>query len=521
MLELLLSKLAFPELIYTEITFLGLIFFLILFIFLNKTNLKKLNISLKSICPLIVLIIILIIIFNNFVLDIPPLVSNLGHVWKYAKQSEIIQDQELALREKLIQVPSVHKSHPSGYGFLIYLTRTITGPQKGIILVNLIIMIVSVTASYILLKSKFKKSLMPFLITAALTFIPVYLLMMVTSQTELLALPLTILLAYLTTRISQIKNRHLNPIDKITFILILLTVLGLSYTKFEFASVIFIIPFILLRLPLKKNKFFLTMSVIIFLFLFMPVLHHTFYYNHNQGNASSFSKIVPNFFGSSTTLTILGCITIITPVFLFIRFKNPVLLYPLFFTLIFLSFERTTFLSFRYLSSFMIALSFLFWWTFLQFHRLKKTTKGIMIVILISFLILNVAQYDRIRDTYKNQKGYQTDFFEIIGNCSYYNEEHTLNLYQFPYAEISINYINNSDFLDNRSKLKLCNKESRLIINKNNLTELIDKYDWIVLTTPYLPNNFIGEMRINNISYDMPKKNDFMKIINISKKEDA
>jgi hypothetical protein len=42
-----------------------------------------------------------------------------------------------------------------------------------------------------------------------------------------------------------------------------------------------------------------------------------------------------------------------------------------------------------------------------------------------------------------------------------------------------------------------------------------------VLTTPYLPNNFIGEMRINNISYDMPKKNDFMKIINISKKEDA
>lgn len=365
MFEQILSFLAFPELVYVAFIFLSIIICMpfLIFVVIREKSKNYSQINLKDIIPILGLIILALILFNIFVLSIPPIFGESAQAWKYLEQAKIIKDNEISLAQKLEQVPDVHSSHPSGYGFLLSLfVESSQDIDMGKFL-GLIIFLVSIILSYVFLKLRLKKIIPAFLITLLLIFLPTNLNLLWGWQTELLVLPLLILLAFLTSELKDNgrRNKLMSNQDKFKFVMLLLTILGICNVKFEYSVIILFLPFILYNLPIKENKLFFGISLAIFFILLTPILYHTFYYNSNEGNPFSLFSIIKNIQESSYPRRVLVWMSILAPVFFYLVLKDPLYLYPALFSLAFLGFKNTTPNAFRYMGSFVLIFSFLLW----------------------------------------------------------------------------------------------------------------------------------------------------------------
>lgn len=447
MFEQTLSFLAFPELFYAAFIFLSLIFLtpILVIIAVREKSKNHPLITIKDIVPIFGLIIITLILFHLFTLSIPPIFTESAQSWKYIEQAKIIKNKELSLNQKLEQVPNVHSSHPSGYGFLLSFFIESSGNVERGKFLGLAIFVVSIILSYIFLKLHLKKIIPSFLITLLLIFLPTNLFLLWDWQTELLVLPLLILLAFLTNEIKEIGKNNLkrgnsvmSKLDKFKFIMLLLTILGICNVKFEYGVIVLFLPFIIYSLPIKENKLFFCISLAIFFLLITPLLYHTFYFNSNEGNPFSLNSIMRNVQESPIQKRILIWISIIAPVFFCFILKDPLYIYPALFSLSFLGFKNTTTRAFRYMGSFVLIFSYMLWKLFLEYPKFSKSIKFASIALFIVFVIINnmFLLPEVIRNNQQNKETIN-NVLEIAVNYS----NHSRMGFVFPYSEIIMSSI--------------------------------------------------------------------------------
>lgn len=443
MFEQILSFLAFPELLYTAFIFLSLILFtpILIIIVVREKSKEKSLLSLKDILPIFLLITITLVLFICFVLQISPIFTESAQSWKYIEQAKIIKNKELSLNQKLEQVPDVHSSHPSGYGFLLSLFIESSGNIERGKFLGLVIFVVSIILSYLFLKLHLKKIVPAFFITLLLIFLPTNLSLLWGWQTELLVLPLLILLAFLTNEIKEIVrksnlkrgNSMMSKQDKFKFIMLLLTILGICNVKFEYGVVILFLPFIIYGLPIRENKLFFSISLAIFFLLITPLFYHILYFNSNEGNPFSLISIIKNIQESPLPKRILVWIFILAPLFFYLRLRDPLYLYPTLFNLAFLGFKNTTIQSFRYMGSFVLIFSFMLWRLFLEYPKFSKRIKFASITLLIAFVIINNVFLlpEVIRNNQRNKETIN-NILEIAVNYS----NQSKIIFAFTYSEL-------------------------------------------------------------------------------------
>ena len=513
MFKQVISFLAFPELIYTILIFTSLLALICITVF-KKIRRNPFTVTRRDIFFASLLILILLTIFFSLPMPYPSVHNGPAQLWSYFEQARRLSDSDISFKDKMEMVPSTHDSHPAGYGFLIFLFVNVVGYYKYVKYLSLILFILTLLLAYVLIKRELKSSLLSFITSLLLLIIPPFIWTLIVSQPETLAIPLIILIAYLSHRL--IKDNELEN-NRLIFITFLLSLLAICYTKYEFAPILLILPFVIIKSNIRREKVFLFIALAVFCLLLTPVIYHTSFFGFTSLNEFSLSNFLEHLkVADPIRATLIVMIMSISLIFALIK-RDMTFLFPSVFSILFFSFNNSTLYDLRYISSLQISFSYVCWRLVLDYSSLKGKTKNLLWIAIIIIFTLNIISCtEQMIKEHHSQQHYSLSFFNSLSNCTYYSHQEgsKIRILEMGYLYLSSNLI--KEELDPQELLCGKNVEE---LREEDIPHILEEYPWqIVILGPTADINKIIEIsKRGQINCEVLQNRPFT-IINLSKK---